>query len=177
MAKAKNAKAKANSAPAKAIDSNVNIGISNANRSAIAAELQLLLADENLLYIKTRNFHWNVEGMEFGILHKFFEEQYGELAEMIDAVAERIRKIGHLAMGSMRQYLDKTRLKEEVGQISAVAMLKMLLADHEAIIRTTRDAIDKIDDKYEDAGTADFLTGIMEQHEKMAWMIRAHVAR
>lgn len=161
----------------KSKDLNVQIGITDAHRQDVANELQLLLADEHVLYIKTRNFHWNVEGLEFGILHKFFEEQYTLLAEMIDEIAERTRYLGHFSIGSMAEFLKKTRLKEETKRIPAVDMLKQLLADHQAIIRTTREAIDKVQDKDDDQGTGDFLNGIMQQHEKMAWMLRAHVPK
>lgn len=166
------------SAKAAVVPSNVNIGISDKNRQAIANELQILLADESLLYAKTRNFHWNVEGLHFGQLHKLFEEQYSELAEMIDSIAERIRKVGHYAVGTLSGFLNLTRLLEHDGQGDGkdTDMISALLDDHETIIREMRNAIDKIDDTYKDAGTADFLTGLMEQHETMAWMLRAHLA-
>ncbi len=158
-------------------DANVKIGITDEHRQDVVKELQLLLADEHVLYIKTRNFHWNVEGLEFGVLHKFFEEQYTQLALMIDEIAERTRYMGYFSDGSMDEFLQKTRLQEERGRVTAVDMLKKLLADHEAIIRTTREAIDKVQDEDDDQGTGDFLNNIMQQHEKMAWMLRAHVPK
>jgi len=175
-------KSKTEAAPAgKSVNNksaSVNIGISDKNRAAVANELQILLADESLLYAKTRNFHWNVEGPHFGPLHKLFEAQYNELAEMIDSIAERIRKVGHYAVGTLSGFLNLARLLEHDGEGDGTDrdMIQALLDDHETIIREMRNTIDKADNTYKDAGTADFLTGLMEQHETMAWMLRAHLA-
>lgn len=158
-------------------DKVVNIGNTDKNRLAVSNELQKLLADEFVLYTKTRNFHWNVRGMSFGELHKFFEQQYDQLALMVDEVAERIRQLGFQSAGTMAEFLKLARLKEQNSEgMDAPAMIKSLLNDHEAIIRSIREAIPAIDDKHNDAGSADFVTGIMEKHEKMAWMLRAHIS-
>jgi starvation-inducible DNA-binding protein len=158
----------------KADSTDTNIGISEPNKQAVANELNQLLADEFLLYTKTRKFHWNVEGAQFHDLHLFFEKQYNQLAEIMDAVAERIRKLGHYAIGSMNQFLKETSLLEhEDSETSSASMLQQLLDDHETIIRRLRSDIDKFQDKYKDAGSADFITGLVEQHETMAWMLRA----
>lgn len=151
-----------------------NIGISESNKQAVATELNKLLSDEFLLYTKTRKFHWNVEGAQFHDLHVFFEKQYGQLAIIMDEVAERVRKLGHYALGSMRHFLEETNLleNEDYGN-SAAEMLQELLDDHETIIRRLRTDIDKFENKYKDAGTTDFITGLVERHETMAWMLRA----
>ena len=108
--------------------------------------------------------------------HKLFEEQYDAIAELTDAVAERIRKIGHYAAGNLSDYLKLTHLVEHLGEGTADSdMVRALTEDHETIIRFVRSLIDTVDNKYGDAGTADFLTGLMEEHEKMAWMLRAHL--
>jgi|SRR5688500_2268992 len=152
----------------------IDIGISEDNRQAIANILNHLLADEFVLYTKTRKFHWNVKGIHFHDLHLFFESQYKELAEIMDEVAERIRKIGHYSLGTLQQFLDETNLLEHTDDgSSAEVMIEALLEDHETIIRELRKAIDPIQEKHKDAGTADFLTGLMEQHESMAWMLRS----
>ncbi|PSK90050.1 Dps family protein [Taibaiella chishuiensis] len=154
--------------------SEANIGISEANKQAVADELNKLLSDEFLLYTKTRKFHWNVEGAQFHDLHLFFEKQYTQLADIMDSVAERIRKIGHYALGSMSQFLKETSLLEHSdNETPASSMLAQLLDDHETIIRRLRSDIDKFQDKYKDAGSADFITGLIEAHETMAWMLRA----
>jgi len=78
-----------------------NIGIAEAHAAEICKNLNVLLADEITLYSKTRNYHWNVTGPAFSVLHKFFEEQYDELASITDEVAERVRMIGGMAAGSL----------------------------------------------------------------------------
>ncbi len=151
-----------------------DIGISDKDRQEVAILLNRLLADEYLLYTKTRKFHWNVQGIHFNDLHLFFEGQYKELEGFIDEVAERVRKIGHFALGTLKQFLNETRLLEHVDDgTSAEAMIEALLEDHETVIREIRKEIDPIQNDLNDAGTADFLTGLMEQHEKMAWMLRS----
>ncbi len=156
--------------------SKVNIGINEQNRSSVAEILAQILADEHILYIKLRNYHWNVEGMFFQSLHGFFEEQYNELAESIDNIAERIRSLGFFAPGSMGDFKDLARLSE-TGNLNGkdVQMLRNILADHEMMIQILRGNVEDTMEKYNDAGTSDFLTALMEQHEKMAWMVRAHL--
>lgn|SRR5690606_4205510 len=152
----------------------LNTGIEDINAKKVAEELNKVLADEFVLYIKTLKFHWNIEGRDFHALHLFSEEQYNELRIIIDEVAERIRKIGHFANGSMKQFLADSSLKEhtETARLTEEMMLE-LLAGHEAIIRKTRELIEDFDKKYEDEGSADFITGVMQKHEEMAWMLRA----
>ena len=153
---------------------NPNIGLTEDQRNGVAAILNTLLADEYVVYTKTRNYHWNVVGPQFNDLHKFFEAQYTALNEIVDEVAERTRALGSKAMGTLTEFLKSTRLNEQPGQYpDARGMIAELLADHEAIIRHLRVDLETCLEKYHDAGTNDFLTGLMEQHEKMAWMLRA----
>lgn len=153
-----------------------NIGISEKNSQAVAALLNQLLADEHILYTKTRNYHWNIEGPNFMGMHKFYESQYTELAEAIDEIAERVRKIGHFAEGRMKDFLKLANLEEQDYTNDQKKQIKNLLDDHETLIRVIREHIDTVDEKYKDAGTADFLTGLLQQHEQWAWMLRAHVS-
>jgi len=153
-----------------------NIGISEENRSAVAAQLGKLLADEFVLYTKTRNAHWNVEGVNFHSMHIFFEKQYGELDELMDSVAERIRKIGHYAPATVAQFLQLTHLTEQTDRKNdSLGFLKDLLADHDTIIEFLRSNIKPFADIFKDAGTSDYITGLMEKHEEMAWMIRSYM--
>ena len=108
-------------------------------------------------------------------LHKFFESQYEQLDEIIDDVAERSRAIGHYSLGNLKQFLGITRLLEEESAITSREMLQNLLNDHETIIRALRTEIPVTADQYKDLGTCDFLTAVMEQHEKMAWFIRSYL--
>lgn len=154
----------------------LNTGISEENSRKVAEALNEVLADEFVLYTKTLNFHWNIEGRDFHALHLFLDEQYRQLQTIIDSVAERTRKVGHFATGSLKEFLANTSLKEHSGAASvSETMLAELASDHDAIIRKTRKLIDEFEEKYDDAGSSDFITGIMKQHEKMAWMLRASV--
>lgn len=157
------------------INAAVNIGIGIENRETIATALATLLADEHVLYIKLRNYHWNVTGIHFQPLHALFEEQYTLLANSIDEIAERIRSLGFFTPGSLDNFQLIARL-EETGHLNGDAekMLNNLLRDHEAVIRILRKDIE-VAEEANDAGTADFLTALMEEHEKMAWMLRAHI--
>lgn len=152
-----------------------NIGLSGKSRDAVLDVLGRLLADEHVLYVKTRNFHWNVTGLDFGVLHELFEKQYDALGGTIDEIAERIRMLGGIAPGSMKEFIKLTRLDEQPGgKLEAAKMIAALLSDHESVIRSLRDAIE-VAGGAGDAGTNDFLTGLLEDHEKTAWMLRAHL--
>lgn len=153
----------------------VNIGISDKNRQAVATALNKLLADEHVLYNKTRNYHWSVEGPSFMEFHKLYEAQYTELAEMIDEIAERIRTIGHFAEGRLKEILKLAELDEPAPPTDQASQIRNLEGDHEILIQRLRKLVDDFEDKYKDKGSADFATGIMKQHEKMAWMLRSYV--
>jgi starvation-inducible DNA-binding protein len=146
----------------------VNIGLKENHINEIAKQLNLLLSTEYSLYITTRHYHWNVEAPMFYMLHKMYEAQYEHTDEVLDAIAERIRSIGgYASIGFKNTSIIVT--KEYKKQIED------LLSKHESIIRHCREMIPSLNDKYNDAGTADFVTGLMGQHEKMAWMLRAHL--
>lgn len=139
----------------------------------IAQELGTLLADTYVLYVKSQNFHWNVVDSKFHSLHEFFEEQYEELSQAVDLIAERIRALGEKSPGSMREYLEKTRLEESGTHLTSDQMLKALLKDHESIIQWLRNEIDETD-KLGDQGTSDMCVERLRVHEKSAWMIKSH---
>ncbi len=161
-----------------AVKNQVDIGISQDNRKGVSEALAQLLADEHILYIKLRNYHWNVEGMFFQPLHELFEEQYTKLAEFIDDIAERIRSLGYYAPGSMEEFKGLSRLVETNHlDGNAEQMIQNLLRDHEAIIQILRHDQEVADRDHQDVGTNDFLIALMEEHEKMAWMLRAHLSR
>ena len=152
------------------------IGIKKENLKAVSEILGKSLADEFLLYTKTRNAHWNIEGPDFHAMHKFFEDQYEQLDETMDDIAERIRALGHYAPATLASFLSLTHLSEKSrGKNDSQGFIKELLSDHEAIIIRLRENINKIGNDYQDLGTSDFITGLMEIHEKMAWMLRAHL--
>ena len=149
------------------------LGIAHKNRDKIIERLCKTLADTVVLNTKTRNAHWNVTGPHFNHLHKLFEAQYADLAESIDEIAERIRALGAVAPGSLEEFSKLARLKEIKGrEEDGKFWISALLADHEAVVRGLREDVDETD-KLGDAATSDFLTGLMEAHEKTAWMLRA----
>lgn len=153
------------------------LGIPDHDIEEVVTFLNTLLADEYVLYTKTRNAHWNVTGQNFYELHKFFETQYEVLDIMIDDIAERVRTLGHFSIGSLRDFLSVTHMGEEKDDFNnSKQIIQTLVNDHETIIRIIRNDIIPISDKYRDLGTADFVTGLMEQHEKMAWMLRANLS-
>jgi starvation-inducible DNA-binding protein len=149
-----------------------NIGISENHLKSNIELLKKSLADEVMLYTKIRKFHWNVAGESFMELHKLFQKQYTELEKAIDEIAERINKLGGKTIGTMAEFLELTTLEEAVNVYpNQKEMLKELLKDHETVIKELRKNIAECDDN-KDAGTADFLTGLIQQHETMAWVLR-----
>lgn len=153
-----------------------NIGLNDEARLEIGRMLNLLLADEYVLYATTRDYHWNVTGPEFRSLHLQFEEQYERIAQWIDDVAERARAIGVGARGNWTELAKAARIFAEPGiGLSAADMLAKLLALHEELIVQLRTDSEASIRRLEDRGTADFLLGLMKQHEKAAWKLRAQL--
>ena len=153
-----------------------NIGISQEHLAEVTQALSHILADEYVLYTKTRNAHWNVEGPDFHSVHVLFESQYEQIANIIDTVAERIRTLGHYAPATLKQFLDLTHLTEQTREHNnSSGFMRELLADHESIILFIRSQLNRLADQLKDLGTSDYLTGLTEYHEKIAWMLRSHL--
>ncbi len=150
----------------------INTGISTKDRAAIAQGLSRMLADTYLLYLKTHNFHWNVEGPMFQTLHTMFMTQYTEAWNAIDLLAERIRALGHYAPGTYREYLKLGSIKVTEGVPKAEQMVKLLVEAQEAVVRTARSVL-PLAEKANDQPTLDVLTQRMDVHEKNAWMLRS----
>ena len=153
----------------------INIGIEEKDRQAIADGLSKLLADTFTLYLKTHNFHWNVTGKMFQTLHVMFEEQYNELWQSVDLIAERIRALGIYAPATFGEFSRRSAIKEDDGVPAAEEMIRLLVEGHETAARTARNAFTIADDA-RDAPTSDLLTVRMEAHEKTAWMLRSLLA-
>lgn len=152
------------------------IGITQEHLQEANKLLSVILSDEMTLYIKTRKFHWNVAGESFMELHKLFEGQYTELEAIIDSVAERIGKLGGKTIGTMNEFTLLSRIVEHPNQYPVrKTMLTELLTDHEILISELRKDIDISADDNHDAGTADLLTGILQQHESFAWILRRYL--
>ncbi|WP_226064128.1 Dps family protein [Kaistella polysaccharea] len=153
-----------------------DLGITKKNLTEVHKILNKVLADGNVLYIKLRKFHWNLSGDNFMELHLLFEDQYDAVAEAVDAVAERISTLGGIAIGTTSEFAKESQLKETPGKVpDTQGMLKELVTDHEAIVKSLRDDLDKCEEDYKDAGTSDFLNGLMQKHEKMAWKLRKYL--
>jgi len=155
---------------------NPKIGIKEEDLAGVAQAMCKILADEFVLYTKTKKAHWNIEGANFHSMHLFFEAQYQILDEIVDSVAERIRTLGHYAPASLREYLLLTQLSEQSRENNdSNGYIRELLADHESILILLRENIKNFDSVWSDLGTSDYITGLLETHEKMAWMLRSHL--
>lgn len=151
----------------------VNIGIGEEDRAAIAQGLSRLLADTYTLYLTTHNFHWNVTGPMFNTLHQMFMEQYTELWNAVDGIAERIRALGHWAPGSYAQFASLSSISDAPrSPPKALEMVRMLQQGHETVARTAREVFPSAA-KADDQPTADLLTQRLDIHEKAAWMLRS----
>lgn len=153
----------------------VNIGISEEQRKKIADGLSRVLADSYMLYLKTHNYHWNVTGEHFHSLHEQFEEQYTELAEAVDDIAERIRSLGYRSPGSFLEFKELTTIEEDTDHtMDAMEMVRRLAVDNEAILRTARQVVPACNEAGDEA-TLDLLTQRLNVHSKTAWMLRSHL--
>ncbi len=153
----------------------INIGLTDQQREGVIDALNCDLSNTYLLLVKTRKYHWDVVGPQFRSLHELWQEQYEALAENVDAIAERVRMLGGYPVGTVEGFLKMTSIKEHPGDLpTSTQMVARLADDHEQIIRSLREHIDKCEELH-DQGTMDFLTGLMEEHEEMAWMLRSFI--
>lgn len=152
----------------------VNIGISQHDLRRISKILSEVLADTLILAIKTRGFHWNVTGKLFIPLHQLFEEQYKEMEESADLLAERIRALGQKAPGSFAEFKRLAEIQETEEDWSENHMLRQLAHDHALIINRIRNHIKALEET-KDYETADMLTERLQVHGKFAWMLRSHL--
>lgn len=151
----------------------INIGIAEGDRAAIAQGLSRVLADTYTLYLTTHNFHWNVTGPMFNTLHDMFMQQYTDLWNAVDPIAERIRALGHVAPGSYQDFGRLASIPDApVQPPKAMEMALILVKGHEAVARTARELV-PIADKAGDEPTLDLLTQRLNYHEKTAWMLRS----
>ena len=154
-----------------------NIGIPQKELKKSISLLTVLLSNEMMLYVKTRKFHWNISGNSFMEMHKLFEGQYVALATIVDEVAERISKLGEKAIGTMNEFIENATIKESPNAYpNQKEMLTELLANQEHLISEIRASLPIYEDETNDAGTTDFVTGIMQKHETMAWIIRRYLS-
>ncbi len=150
-----------------------DIGIDERGLDEICESLKNILADVFTVYVKVRNYHWNVVGTQFNDLHSFFQKIYETLNDDIDEIAERIRKLGQRAPSTLKEFLERTKIKEHPGEYpDDNTMLRNILYDLQTVVKNMRGYI-KVAEKYNDYSTADFLTDLISEYEKISWMIRA----
>ncbi|MFP4322959.1 MAG: Dps family protein [Anaerolineales bacterium] len=151
-----------------------DLGLNSDAYAGIVRVLSKLLANEHVMYMKLRKYHWNVTGMQFFQLHEAFEEFYTALSEEIDTTAEKIREYGHMAPGTLQEMIELSDMTEEPGvNPDARTMTMNLMADMEAMVRFLREAVEEVDEEYDDEAAEDYLTGLMHTYQKQAWMTRA----
>src|ERR687894_1119597 len=152
-----------------------DIGVKDDARKKLVETLNMRLCDEYVLYTKTRKYHWNVIGPRCHQMHEFFKEQYEALDEMIDEIAERARQLGGKSLGTLDEFARYSDIYDEPGQNpDAETMISNLLNDHEKLIKAIRKNADEAEHLH-DMATNNFYTQTAQDHEKMAWMLRAHL--
>ena len=152
------------------------LGLTETQQEGVINALNTVLADQHVLYTKLRNYHWNIIGAEFFALHELFEKQYNAVKESADVVAERVRAHGGNAIGTLEEFLERTRLKEKPNDYpGAQQMVINLVKDHEVMVRNLRKDAERCGEEYDDAATEDLFIGLLQDHEEMAWMLRSFV--
>lgn len=156
----------------------INIGITDENRQKIADILSKILADEFVLLSRLLNAHWNVEGHDFHSVHEYLDGLYHDQLEVVDTVAEKIRQVGHYVPASLEKYQELTSLTEITREDNnSQAYFKELTGIYDSIIINLREQIVPLSEKFKAEGISDYVTGLMEDHEKTAWMLRSHIVK
>lgn len=144
------------------------------SRQATISALNNVLAESYCLYLKTQNYHWNVEGPRFYALHKMFEAQYSDLAAAIDEIAERIRALGAKAPGTFNAFSTASSIQDGDAHANEEAMLSDLIKDNNTLVKTLTNAV-KAAQSDNDEATADLMIERIQAHEKVAWMLKSSV--
>ncbi|MEM1103107.1 MAG: DNA starvation/stationary phase protection protein [Pseudomonadota bacterium] len=153
----------------------VAIGGAREDRRELAALLGKALASTYVLYHKTHAYHWNVTGPLFYSVHKLTDEQYQNLADAVDEIAERIRALGFATPVGLSSYMSNSIVDDVKGAPPAAEMLRVLAEDHRAVAAQFTDIVE-IAEKHDDVYTADMLTARIGFHEEAAWMLNAQLA-
>lgn len=152
------------------------ISLMKRKRTHLIEGLSHLLADTYLLYLKTQNFHWNVTGSNFYALHKMFEDQYGQLANAVDLIAERIRALKAPAPATLAEYQKLTSLHEAGHHLNSESMLRELMNDHETIAKLINGLFLTAEEERDEV-TLDLLIQRKNEHDKTAWMLHSSLGR
>ncbi|MGH9560052.1 MAG: Dps family protein [Terracidiphilus sp.] len=152
-----------------------DLGLEPGALEKVGTALAGALADTYLLYVKTQNYHWNVTGPHFGELHMMFEQQYRNLADAVDELAERLRAIGRFAPGSYAQFSQLSKIKEAPERVPpSMDMVRHLADDHEHVVRRMREVLET-SDSVGDQESSDIMIARMRYHAKQAWMLRSYL--
>ncbi len=143
-------------------------------RMNISDKLQTLLSNHMALYIKLLNCHWNVVDSRFQSLHALFEEQYTQLADQNDTIAERIRQLGSKVGASLSTFSSQTTIEEINKDLSGNEMIQTLIKSYEDHTASIREIIG-LSEENNDPVTADLLTGILSALDKNLWMLKSHL--
>jgi starvation-inducible DNA-binding protein len=143
----------------------------------ISADLRKLLADVFALYVKTKNFHWHMTGPNFRDYHRLLDDQGEQIFAMTDVVAERIRKLGDVALRSIGDIARHQRVEDnDASSLTPEAMLTELLADNKELIKYLR-ATHDVCDEHNDVATASLIENWIDEAENRAWFLYEIVNR
>lgn len=153
------------------------IKINNQNKEPAVAFLNLLLAEEYILYTKTRTAHWNVEGSNYFELHVFLENNYNKLDMMLDEIAEQIRWLGYFVPSSLKDFVSASQISDNINVFNNSGQIfESLINNHESIFHAIQQEIYPISNKFKDIDLTDFLKRLMTQHENMARMLKSFLS-
>jgi starvation-inducible DNA-binding protein len=153
------------------------ISLDNRVRQASAEHLNLILADTMTLRDLYKKHHWQVSGPTFYQLHLLFDKHYGEQAELVDTIAERVQTLGGVAVAMAPDVAEMTRIERPPrGREEYTVQLFRLLQAHELIISNTREAAKAASDAGDD-GTNDMLVSdVLRLNELQVWFINEQLA-
>lgn len=137
--------------------------------------LEILLSDTYALFLKTQNYHWNIECREFKSLHELFETQYNDLYKAIDVLAELIRGLNVKTIGTFTDFSNLTSIKDGDKNADAIQMLSDLYSDQCKIETTLKNALSEAE-KRKDEVVADFIVERLNTHRKNKWMLKSSIA-
>ena len=140
--------------------------------SKLGDMLKVNVADTFAFYLKTHNFHWNVEGPDFYEYHKFFDTLYTEVWEAVDAVAEQLRTLDEYVPGSFSRFSELTDIKDETTIPDGLGMIKQLLSDNEIVLKNLKETHAFAEKEHKPA-IVNFIEERIDVHSKHGWMLRA----
>jgi starvation-inducible DNA-binding protein len=142
----------------------------------VAKSLNALLADEYQLYVITRRAQREIKETNINGMDKFFENQFEVLEKIIQSTDERVRTFGRFSPNSLNDFLKVGRLNgSNQRAYDQINMINKLLEYHKLLVNLLRSDITTILEVHNDSDTASFLSELLEQHEKIIWMLESHL--